>query len=60
MLGSGEENVEAARRAVVAWPGGLQVGGGVTDGNAKGWVEGGAGKVWIGVLDALCEVRVVC
>ncbi|KAK2766029.1 Enzyme that catalyzes the fourth step in the histidine pathway [Arachnomyces sp. PD_36] len=45
MLGPGNE--DAARRAVGAWPGGLQVGGGVTEGNARGWVEGGAGKVII-------------
>lgn len=28
-----------------AWPRGLQVGGGITDGNARGWVEDGAEKV---------------
>lgn len=48
MLGSGEENVEAARRAVRAWPGGLQVGGGIGEGDVRGWVGEGAGKVCMG------------
>lgn len=43
MLGPGNE--EAARRAVGEWRGGLQVGGGINDGNAREWVERGAGKV---------------
>ncbi|TDZ24388.1 1-(5-phosphoribosyl)-5-[(5-phosphoribosylamino)methylideneamino] imidazole-4-carboxamide isomerase [Colletotrichum sidae] len=43
MLGPG--NAEAAREALAAWPGGLQVGGGVDDGNARGWIEAGAAKV---------------
>lgn len=44
MLGSG--NTEAAKDALEAWNGGLQVGGGITDANAKQWVEWGAEKVW--------------
>jgi phosphoribosylformimino-5-aminoimidazole carboxamide ribotide isomerase len=43
MLGPGNE--EAAREALVAWPGGLQVGGGITDQNAKQWIEWGAERV---------------
>jgi phosphoribosylformimino-5-aminoimidazole carboxamide ribotide isomerase len=43
MLGSG--NAEAAKEALAAWPGGLQVGGGITDQNAKEWIDAGAEKV---------------
>lgn len=43
MLGPG--NTQAARSALKAWPGGLQVGGGINDGNAKEWLEAGAEKV---------------
>ncbi|KAI9646304.1 Enzyme that catalyzes the fourth step in the histidine pathway [Ciborinia camelliae] len=40
MLGPGNE--EAAKEAVAEWKGGLQVGGGITDQNAKQWIEWGA------------------
>jgi phosphoribosylformimino-5-aminoimidazole carboxamide ribotide isomerase len=43
MLGPG--NRDAAREALAAWPGGLQVGGGINDSNAKEWIEAGAEKV---------------
>lgn len=43
MLGPGNE--QAAREALSEWPGGLQVGGGITDSNAKQWIEWGADKV---------------
>lgn len=43
MLGPGNEG--AARDALAAWPGGLQVGGGITDVNAQQWIDAGAGKV---------------
>lgn len=43
MLGGGNE--EAAREALAAWEKGLQVGGGITDANAKQWIEWGAEKV---------------
>lgn len=43
MLGPG--NTEASREALAAWPGGLQVGGGITDANAREWIEAGAEKV---------------
>jgi hypothetical protein len=44
MLGPG--NDEAARESLAAWPGGLQVGGGIKDGNAREWIERGAEKVY--------------
>lgn len=43
MLGPG--NADAAREALAAWPGGLQVGGGITDQNAREWIDAGAEKV---------------
>lgn len=43
MLGPGNEG--AAREALCAWPGALQVGGGITDRNARQWIEEGAEKV---------------
>ncbi|KAF1983378.1 Phosphoribosylformimino-5-aminoimidazole carboxamide ribotide isomerase [Aulographum hederae CBS 113979] len=45
MLGPG--NDDACREAVEAWPKGLQVGGGVNEGNAAEWVKNGAEKVII-------------
>lgn len=42
-LGSG--NAAAARAALAAWPGGLQVGGGITDDNAAAWIDAGASHV---------------
>ena len=42
-LGPGNE--AAAREALAAWPGGLQVGGGVTADNAGGWLAAGASHV---------------
>lgn len=43
MLGSGNE--AAAEEALAAWPGQLQLGGGMTAENAMGWFERGAGKI---------------
>lgn len=43
MLGPG--NQDAAREALAAWPGALQVGGGITDANAREWIDAGAEKV---------------
>lgn len=43
MLGPGNE--VAAQKALAAWPGGLQVGGGITADNAKLWIANGAEKV---------------
>ncbi|RDL39312.1 Uncharacterized protein BP5553_03652 [Venustampulla echinocandica] len=45
MLGPGNE--EASKEALAAWPGGLQVGGGITDRNACEWIERGAERVII-------------
>jgi phosphoribosylformimino-5-aminoimidazole carboxamide ribotide isomerase len=42
-LGSG--NAESAREALAAWPGGLQLGGGVTLDNAVEWLDAGASHV---------------
>jgi len=42
-LGTGNDN--AAREALAAWPGGLQVGGGITADNAGEWLEAGAAQV---------------
>lgn len=42
-LGSG--NAEAAREALAAYPGGLQLGGGVTAENAREWLDAGASHV---------------
>lgn len=43
MLGPGNE--EAAREALAAWPGGLQIGGGIRAENAAAWLEAGASAV---------------
>lgn len=43
MLGPG--NGEAAKDALQAWPGHLQIGGGINDQNAKSWLDAGASKV---------------
>ena len=45
MLGPGNE--AAAREALNEWPGGLQVGGGITIENAAQWIDWGAEKVLI-------------
>ncbi|PNP78474.1 hypothetical protein FNYG_08420 [Fusarium nygamai] len=45
MLGPGNEG--PAKEALEAWPGGLQVGGGINDKNAKEWLNAGAEKVII-------------
>ncbi|KAM6526904.1 Enzyme that catalyzes the fourth step in the histidine pathway [Fusarium solani] len=45
MLGPGNEG--PAKEALQAWPGGLQVGGGINDKNAKEWMDAGAEKVII-------------
>lgn len=42
-LGAG--NDEASRDALAAWPGGLQVGGGIVPGNAEEWIRAGASHV---------------
>jgi phosphoribosylformimino-5-aminoimidazole carboxamide ribotide isomerase len=56
MLGPGNEG--AAREALAAYPGGMQVGGGINHDNAQNWLEAGASHVivtsWVfrdGALD---------
>ena len=41
----GPGNDEAAREALTAWPGGLQIGGGISCDNAGEWLEAGASGV---------------
>ncbi|RWA11791.1 hypothetical protein EKO27_g3297 [Xylaria grammica] len=48
----GPRNDEAAQEALAAWPGHLQVGGGINDKNAALWIERGASK---GRLDAVLK-----
>src|ERR1700761_1493030 len=43
MLGAGNEG--EARSALAAYPGGLQIGGGINPSNARGWLESGASHV---------------
>ena len=42
-LGPGNDG--AAREALAAWPGGLQIGGGISAGNAGEWLDAGASHV---------------
>ena len=41
----GPSNEQAARDALSTWPGGLQLGGGITKDNARQWILAGAEKV---------------
>ena len=41
----GPGNAAAARAALTAWPGGMQVGGGITADNAAAWLDAGASHV---------------
>jgi phosphoribosylformimino-5-aminoimidazole carboxamide ribotide isomerase len=41
----GQGNDDAAREALATWPGGLQVGGGITANNAAEWIDAGASHV---------------
>lgn len=41
----GPGNDDAAREALAAWPGGLQLGGGITAANAATWLDAGASHV---------------
>jgi phosphoribosylformimino-5-aminoimidazole carboxamide ribotide isomerase len=43
MLGPG--NDKAAKEALAAWPGKLQVGGGINEKNAREWIDAGAERV---------------
>ena len=51
MLGPGNE--DAAKEALAEWIGGLQVGGGITDINARQWIEWGAERVFLHYLSQL-------
>ncbi|RYD29638.1 MAG: phosphoribosylformimino-5-aminoimidazole carboxamide ribotide isomerase [Verrucomicrobiaceae bacterium] len=64
----GPGNDAAAREALATWPGGLQIGGGITPANAREWLDAGAshvivtsalfdadGKFLPGVLEAFVE-----
>lgn len=55
----GPGNAAAARAALAAWPGGMQIGGGIDIDNAADWLDAGADKVivtsWVfhdGTVDA--------
>ncbi|KAF9247045.1 Phosphoribosylformimino-5-aminoimidazole carboxamide ribotide isomerase [Melanogaster broomeanus] len=41
----GPRNDDAAKEALAAWPGGLQIGGGITAANAQEWLDVGASKI---------------
>lgn len=41
----GPHNEEAAEEALKAWPGGMQIGGGITSENAEKWLQAGASHV---------------
>jgi phosphoribosylformimino-5-aminoimidazole carboxamide ribotide isomerase len=43
--GQPEANKIAAQQALQAYPGGLQIGGGINDSNAKEWIDAGASHV---------------
>jgi phosphoribosylformimino-5-aminoimidazole carboxamide ribotide isomerase len=43
MLGAGNES--EARSALAAFPGGMQIGGGINSSNARGWLDAGASHV---------------
>jgi len=54
----GPGNSAAARSALGAWPGGMQIGGGINAGNAREWLDAGASAVivtsWVlhgGIVD---------
>ncbi len=51
----GPGNDEAAREALAAWPGGLQIGGGISAENAGDWLDAGASHVI--VTSALFDAR---
>jgi len=59
MLGGGNET--AAREALLAYPGGMQVGGGINLDNVQGWLDAGASHVivtsWVFRNGALDEDR---
>lgn len=52
----GHGNDEAAKECLAAWPGGLQIGGGITLENAEEWLNAGAEKVSNILLIVLIEI----
>lgn len=62
MLGSGNE--DEARRALAAFPGGLQIGGGINIDNAQAWLDAGASHVivtsWVFQQGRLDRERLAC
>jgi phosphoribosylformimino-5-aminoimidazole carboxamide ribotide isomerase len=62
MIRLGAGNDEASRSALLAWPAGLQIGGGIDVRSAASWLEAGASAVivtsWLFVDDALSLARV--
>lgn len=50
MLGPGNE--KAAMEALEAWPGALQIGGGINEENSQLWVDRGAEKVDASLFDS--------
>lgn len=58
----GKGNDEAAKQALQAWVGGLQVGGGINDSNAAEWIAAGASHVivtsWLFEDNLFSESRV--
>ncbi|RMZ89908.1 hypothetical protein DV736_g2863, partial [Chaetothyriales sp. CBS 134916] len=54
MLGPGNE--DAAKEALAEWPGRLQVGGGITDANAKQWIDSGAERFSLERLQKVLDV----
>jgi len=57
MLGPGNE--EAAKEALAVWKGGLQVGGGINDKNAKQWIDWGADKVCECLWEKIISAKVL-
>ena len=53
MIKLGKGNDEAAIDTLGAWPGGLQIGGGITEMNAREWLAAGASKVRISTSDLI-------
>ncbi|HBO87638.1 MAG TPA: phosphoribosylformimino-5-aminoimidazole carboxamide ribotide isomerase [Verrucomicrobia bacterium] len=57
----GPGNDDAAHKALAAWPGGLQIGGGITAENAAAWLQSGASKVivtsWLFTNDEIDDLK---
>ena len=52
-------NEEAAKEALAVWKGGLQVGGGINDKNAKQWIDWGADKVCECLWEKIISAKVL-